>query len=115
MSIEKSLLLAGIVLFSVLAVLMILPYEQYVLLAVLLGYLLYPLQRRLRGHIGTRISAGLLIVGTVLLIVIPIGLLLGIAVQQATTILNDISRGEFGVGAVESILRERTGISYSRT
>ena len=110
MSIERGLLLAAIALLGTVAVLMVLPYEQYLLLAILLAYLLSPLQRRLRGRVGSRVSAGLLIVGSFLAVIVPLGVLLGVAVSQASSILAAIERGEFDVGAIESRLSERTGI-----
>lgn len=111
MSIERSLLLVAIVFFGLLAVLMVLPYEQYLLLAVLLAYLLYPLQRRLRGSIGSRFSAGTIIIGVFLAIVAPIGVFLGVAVGQAISLLDTISRGEFDAEALERFLSQRTGIA----
>lgn len=110
MSIERSLLLAAIALFGAVAVLMVLPYEQYLLLAILLAYLLYPLQCRLREYVGSRGSAGLLIVGSFLAVIVPLGVLVGVGVRQASTILVAIERGEFSVGAIESRLSEQTGI-----
>ena len=107
MSIERGLLLAAIALLGTVAVLMVLPYEQYLLLAILLAYLLSPLQRRLRGRVGSRVSAGLLIVGSFLAVIVPLGVLLGVAVSQASSILAAIERGEFDVGAIESRLSER--------
>ncbi|EMA46938.1 hypothetical protein C449_02849 [Halococcus saccharolyticus DSM 5350] len=110
MSIERSLLLAAIALFGAVAVLMVLPYEQYLLLAILLAYLLYPLQCRLREYVGSRGSAGLLIVGSFLAVIVPLGVLIGVGVRQASTILVAIERGEFSVGAIESRLSEQTGV-----
>ena len=110
MSIERGLLLAAIALLGTVAVLMVLPYEQYLLLAILLAYLLSPLQRRLRGRVGGRVSAGLLIVGSFLAVIVPLGVLLGVAVSQASSILAAIERGEFDVGSIEGRLSERTGI-----
>jgi hypothetical protein len=57
MSIEPGPLLAAIALLGAIAVVMVLPYEQYLLLATLLVYLPYSLQRRLRERIGSRMSA----------------------------------------------------------
>ena len=111
MPLERRLLLATTVLFGALAVLMVLPYEQYLLLAVLLAYLLAPLQRRLRAVFGPRISAGTLIVGVFLAVITPIGVFLAVAARQALSILGALSRGELALGSVERLLGERIGVS----
>lgn len=110
MSIERGTLLAAIALFGTLTALMVLPYEQYLLLAFLLAYLLYPLQRRLHGYVGRRVSAGLIIGATFLAVVIPLGVSLVVAIQQAISILDAVSRGEFDLGPIGSLLGEQTGV-----
>jgi predicted PurR-regulated permease PerM len=111
MSTEQRLLLVAIALFGVLAVLMVLPYEQYLLLAILLAYLLHPLQHRLRSSVGPRVSAGLLIIGVFLAVIVPLGVFVRAAVRQAISILTAINRGDVGVGALENFLGQQVGIS----
>lgn len=69
-----------------LAVLLLRPYLQFVLAAVTLAYVLYPLQRRLAPRVGSRVSAGLLMVVAVVAVVLPVALVVGVVVQQAAAV-----------------------------
>ena len=64
------LVLIGVV--SVLTVLVVVPFFEYVVGAIILSYLLYPLHRRLETRIGGVASALGLILGTVIAIIVPL-------------------------------------------
>ncbi len=91
---ERGFLLFLIAVFGLLSALLIKPFLQFVLLAILLSYVLYPVQKRLAPRIGPRISALTLLVTTTVAILVPITLLLVVALRQASTIFRAILRGD---------------------
>ena len=111
MDTDRRFLLLLIGLAAVLTFLVLLPYLQYVLAAVLFVYVLRPLQRRLAPRVGPRISAGALISIATVAILLPFAVLLGVAAGQAASLLRAIRDGSLGVGVVERFLRTTVGIS----
>lgn len=89
---------------GVLAALVVLPYLQYVLAAIVLAYILSPLQRRLEPRFGrTTTAVALLALGTVAILV-PFVLLVMVAVGQAAELADAIAAGDFGVAEFEGRL-----------
>ena len=101
---DRRMLGALAVTVGVVAALVVLPYLTYVLAAVVLAYVLYPLQRRLQPHLG-RTTAALvgLLVATVA-ILFPIGVLVAVAVGQAVEIADALAAEELDVGVFEERL-----------
>jgi len=110
MDAERSFLLALALAFAALSALFVLPYRQYVLLAILLGYLLYPLQRRLAPEVGARPAAGALIAAATLVVLVPLGVLLAVASRQALDLIDAVGSGDLGLDSIESFVSERIGI-----
>ncbi|WP_049920799.1 AI-2E family transporter [Halopiger djelfimassiliensis] len=90
----------------VLGTLVVLPYLQYVLLGVVLAYILLPAQRRLERYVRPMIAAMTLVVGTVLVILIPILYVLAIALQQALEVGNAVQEGTLDIETIEAGLRD---------
>lgn len=111
MNLDRWMLVAAIVAFGTLSLLVVLPLLQYVLLAVLLGYVLYPLHRRLTPRVGSGISAGGLVAATALVVLLPLGALVTVATQQALQVLEAVRTGQLGLSTIERFLREQVGIS----
>jgi len=93
----------------VLAVLLVLPFLQFFLLAVLLAYPLRPLQRRLEGRLGPKLTAGGLVLATTIAVVLPVLWLLRVVVQEVTTFLGRVRRGEITFTELETRIAEVTG------
>lgn len=110
MNTERRFLVALALVFATLSALFVLPFRQYVLLAILLGYLLYPLQERLAPQVGGRLAAGLLIALTTLIVLVPLGALLTIAARQSLDVIAAIGSGDLGIDSVEAFISERTGL-----
>ncbi|WP_435154955.1 AI-2E family transporter [Haladaptatus sp. DFWS20] len=108
---ERGFLLFLIGVFGLLALLLVRPFLQYVLAAILLSYVLYPLQKRLAPRVGPRVSALLLLVVTTLVVLIPVATLLFTAVQQAITILRAILRGDPQFLELLRLIERYTGIT----
>ena len=96
--------------FLALGFLLALPLLQYLLFAVLLAYVLHPLQRRLTPRVGPRIAAGSLIVATVFVVLVPFGVLANVVIQQAVTLADAVRRGELNSEAIETYLSQTFGI-----
>ena len=111
MDAERSFLVALVLAFAAVSALFVLPYTQYVLLAILLSYLLYPLQERLAPQVGARPAAAVLICLTTLVVLVPLGALLGVAVRQALALVTALVEGELGLDEIESFVRARTGFA----
>ncbi|AXR77608.1 AI-2E family transporter [Natrarchaeobaculum sulfurireducens] len=93
----------------VLGLLVVLPYLQYVLLAVVLAYVLMPAQRRLEDVVGSMTAALTLVAVAVLAILLPLGYVLAIALREALEVVTAFQEGNLDVQAVESQL-ESTGL-----
>ena len=115
MDAERSFLVALVLAFAAVSALFVLPYTQYVLLAILLSYLLYPLQERLAPQVGARPAAAVLISFTTLVVLVPLGALLGVAVRQALALVTALVEGELGLNEIESFVRARTGFAVDLT
>ena len=98
---EQQALLALVVLSIFVALLVVLPYLQFVLLAFVLAYILYPLQERLEEHV-TRMQAALTVTATtLLLILLPLVYLVALAVQEGIQVLRAIERGDIEAEMIE--------------
>jgi predicted PurR-regulated permease PerM len=100
------ILAAGLLL---LAVLLVLPFVEFFLLAVLLAYPLRPLQRRLEPRFGPKLTAGLLVLGATVAIIVPVLWLLRIVVREATNFLDRVRDGEIDFAELEAWILDTTG------
>lgn len=96
------------VLSTVLAILIILPYLQYVLLAVVLAYILMPAQRRLEQYVRSMTAALVLVAVAILVILLPVMYVLAIALREALQLLTAVQEGTLGMADIEQRL-EATG------
>lgn len=86
----------------------ILPFVEYVIAAAILAYVLHPLHSRLRRRVGSRVSAILLLIGSLVAIILPVAYISWVFMQN----LRQISQGESGldVMTIESRLTELSGV-----
>ncbi|AUX10268.1 hypothetical protein AArcSl_2649 [Halalkaliarchaeum desulfuricum] len=90
----------------ILAVLVIMPYLQYILFGVIFAYLLSPIHRRLVNHIRRDLSALVLTIMTVIGVAIPLVYLIGRLAQEAFAVVQAIQNAELGVTEIEVRLLE---------
>ncbi|WP_459192875.1 AI-2E family transporter [Halosimplex sp. J119] len=102
--VERSGLTAFALASAVLALFVLLPYLQFVLFGVVLAYILYPVQRRLEGHVRPTFAAFALVAATLLLVLIPLIYVVSIAVQQALGLVAAIRDGALDLGTIEDLL-----------
>ncbi|MGM0590884.1 MAG: AI-2E family transporter [Halobacteriota archaeon] len=108
---DRGVLLALIGLFALASALLILPFLQYVLVAVVLAYVLSPVQRRTAPRVGSVVSASLLIALTTVAFLLPLAVLVGVLFQQAADIAAAIQTGQLGVERVQSLAQQVFGIA----
>ncbi|GAA0225125.1 AI-2E family transporter [Halobacterium noricense] len=102
--------MASFAVFALVGVLLVLPFLQHVLAAILLGYILYPLQRRLAPHVGSRLSSGLLLVVATVAFLLPFAAVAGAVIEEATRLWIAIREGRLDLTTVESYVLRYSGI-----
>ncbi|RKD94771.1 AI-2E family transporter [Halopiger aswanensis] len=95
---------------ALLALVVLLPYLQFVLFGVVLAYILFPVQRRLERYVRPTIAAGAVVVGTLLTVLLPLVYVIAIAVRQSLDVAQSVRGGEFNVAEIEALL-EANGIA----
>lgn len=101
MDLRNGFFIGLIAFLGIIAFLLVAPFLQYVLAAGLLGFVLYPLHRRLAPRLGPRPSAALLTALAVVVAVVPLLLFSLYLVQAALDFLDGIAEEDI-VSAVES-------------
>lgn len=95
---------------SILALMIFLPYLQFVLLGVVLAYIMFPLQQQAERYARPTVAAFAVVVATLLVILIPLIYLLTVAVQQSISVVSAIRSGQLDVASIEELLE---GSRYS--
>ncbi|MCQ4333777.1 AI-2E family transporter [Natronomonas sp. F2-12] len=103
----QAFLLVLIGLVSAVTLFVVVPFLEYVIGALILGYVLYPVHRRLERRIGGVASAVTLITGTVVAVIVPLAYIVSVFVAD----LRALSAGQTGLdtAAVERRLSELLG------
>ncbi|WP_340102000.1 AI-2E family transporter [Salinibaculum salinum] len=109
MNLSKGFVLALVVILLVLSAMLIQPFLQYVLGAVLLAYMLNPLQVRLEAYVSPMVAALSLVTLAVAGFVAPFVVVLATVVDSADRILRDVDTGSVQIEVVESRIEELTG------
>lgn len=110
---SQGFLLFLIAVFSVLVFLIVLPFVEYVIVAVLLAYVLFPVHLRLEERVGSIASAVVLIAVSLVVLIVPLLYVLAVFVTD----LRAISRGEsdLDVATIEARIFELTGMEVDVT
>jgi predicted PurR-regulated permease PerM len=107
------LALAGLLL--AVTALLVRPFLQFLLLAVLLAYPLQPLQRRLARHTTERRSAAALVAATTVVVVLPALVVLRRVGREATGLLERIREEEITFTWIEGRIEGITGVEPDLT
>ena len=86
---------------ALLAGLLVITYLPYVLLAMVLAYVLTPVQRKLEQRMSSMTAAITLIVGSIFVLFIPLVYIIAIAIQQGLELIAAIQAGEFSPEVIE--------------
>ncbi|WP_408958212.1 AI-2E family transporter [Natrinema sp. 74] len=89
---------------GVLALFVVLPYLQYVLFGVVLAYILMPVQRRLEAFVRPTVAAIGIVIGTILVVLLPLVYVAMIAFRQSLRVVRAIRQGELDVETIEQVL-----------
>ncbi|MFB6213188.1 MAG: AI-2E family transporter [Candidatus Nanohaloarchaea archaeon] len=112
MEAEKTFLAVLVAVLSAATWLMVKPFLAYVLFAVLLAFILYPLQKRIEPVTGARVSAFLLMLFAVAAAVLPLSIATAAVIQDAQDFTQDLNQTDvINTTQVEQIIKDRTGRS----
>lgn len=110
MSITRNVLVAFVGVLLVLSVAFVLPFLQYFLLAVLLTYVLMPLQRRLSSRTDGRVAAGFLVLLSAVVFVLPLVVVGRATLGQAAALVESVQSGDITLSEVETVIEQATGL-----
>ncbi|WP_276255479.1 AI-2E family transporter [Halomontanus rarus] len=109
MNLSRGYLLALVIALLALSVLLVEPFLQYILGAVLIAFALYPLQVRLEKYTSPMIAALSLVALTIAGFVAPFVLVVASVMDDATRILQNLEIESVPIQEVESVIEEYTG------
>ncbi len=110
---QQTFLLGLLLVTAAASFLVLRPFLQFVLAALLLGYVLRPAHYRLATYVGDRIAAVLVIAGATVAIVLPLGYV-GLVVSRDAQQLAD-GETKLDLGAIETELEAITGADVDLT
>lgn len=109
MKVERGLLLGIVGFLLVLSTYLVLPYLQFVLGAVVLTFILRPLQPRLEPRLGATYAAATLVVVSVFAIVLPFILVFTFVANAAVGYVRSLEEQEFAFETIEEPIATYTG------
>lgn len=109
MKLDKGFLLALVSLLLVLTAMLVLPFLQYVFAAVLIAYVLHPVQIRLETYTSPTVVALSLVALTVAGIIIPFVVVLNTIFDKADSVLRDVDGDSGLIDVIESRVEALTG------
>ncbi len=105
------LLLVGLL--GLLSALFVLPFLQYFLLAVVLAFLLAPVETYLEQWAGPRVAAGSVVAGATVAIILPLVVVTSAVAADAAELVATIRRGDPSLDEVERLIERITGTDVS--
>ncbi|WP_222920042.1 AI-2E family transporter [Natrinema sp. SYSU A 869] len=109
MNLSKGFLLVLIALFAYLSLLLVRPFSQYILGAILIAYVLYPVQERLERRVSPVLAAGALVLLAVAGFVVPLILIVVAVANDARRLLEQVNTDSLEMGDFERVIEEETG------
>ncbi|WP_226481077.1 AI-2E family transporter [Natrinema amylolyticum] len=111
MNLSKGFLLVLVALFAYLSLLLVLPFSQYILGAILIAYVLYPVQERLERQVSPVIAAGVLVLLAVAGFVVPLIVIVAAVASDARRLLEQVNTDSLEMSELERAIEEQTGQS----
>jgi len=106
---NKGFLLTVVASLLVLTAMLVQPFLQYVLAAILIAYVLYPVQIRLETHTSPTVAAVTLVAVAVAGVIVPFVLVLNTVAEKADSVLRNLNGDSTLVEVIESRIQELTG------
>lgn len=110
-NLSKGYLLALVGLFMYLSLLLVLPFFQYILMALLLAFVLCPLQRRLETYISPPAAAFLLVLLATGGFIVPVILITAVIAADAAELSREINAGNLQLTEAEQVIKDQTGMN----
>nr|WP_273742043.1 AI-2E family transporter [Natrinema soli] len=114
-NLSKGFLLALVGLFAYLSLLLALPFLQYILGAILVAYILYPVQGRLERRVSPPIAAFALVLLAVAVVVVPLVIIVAVVASDARRLIENTETESFQTAEIERIIEGQTGVSVDIT
>lgn len=89
---------------------LIAPFLGYILGAILIAFILYPLQRRLEGRMSPGIAAFLLIILALLALILPFAFAIAFVAGDAADVLGNFESEDLAVDPIEQWIAETAGV-----
>lgn len=105
---QKAFLVALVLVSTLVSLLILRPFLQYLLAAVLFAYALAPVNERLQPYLGRRIAPGAVIAGAMVALFVPIAYILVVLVRDLRAFAG--GETELDVGAIEAAAAETLGV-----
>lgn len=110
MNAQRGFLILLILALGFVSWLMLRPLLAYVLGAILLAFLLYPLQRMISPYLGPSVTSGLLMVFGIVVVMLPIALASAAVIRDASNLSQDLNRSELvNTTEAELVIQRYTG------
>ncbi|MDG5758046.1 AI-2E family transporter [Natronococcus sp. A-GB1] len=107
---SKGYLLVLVVIFAYLSWQLVVPFFQYVLLALLLGFVLFPLQQRLEEYVSPTIAALSLVLLAIVGFIVPFVLVAAVVAEDAANLIQDTDPDDLQIAEIEALIEEETGM-----
>ncbi len=110
MNIEKGFLLALIAVLASITAFMLRPFLGFLLAAVMLAFILYPVQRRIEPYLGSQLSAALLVAIAIILTSVPLVFTAGAVLDDARELSEGVNDTQvWDMSQLEGAIQDYTG------
>jgi predicted PurR-regulated permease PerM len=107
---QRGFILILIGLLTIVTFNMIEPLLGYFLGAIILGFVMHPMQKKLRGRLGDRISSFLLVIFGILVVVLPILGIGAAVIEDATNLAEDLEQSDaINTSQLEQRIKDYSG------
>lgn len=110
MDADKGLLLGIIALLLILTAILVSPYIQFVLAAIVLAFVLSPLQNRLAPRIGDTLSSVALVVFSIIALLVPVFVIVGFIASDVAAFARQVEEEGLEFEALESLIADHVGV-----
>ena len=110
MSLPRNILLVVIGVLLLLSISFVLPFLDFFLLAVLLAYLLLPVQKRVEHRIRSDIATAAVVTAASIVVILPLVFVVWTTITEAATIVEAIREGEVTLSETEAQIQQLTGM-----
>jgi len=114
-NLSKGFLFVLVGIFAYLSLLLVLPFFQYVLGAILVAYVLYPAQERLERRVSAQFAALALVVVAIAGFVVPLFVIVAVVASDARRLIENADPESLQTAEFERAIETQTGVSVDLT